>query len=97
MTHEDIAQKWVDGLPIIKQHVEITNSKELWQSDPQKVLKAANRIKDLKQWCLKVMEAMPEMESCFLSDIQEREEPHEQTHHSFFFLEKNKTDKVHET
>jgi hypothetical protein len=46
------------------------------------------------------MEAMPEMESYFLSDIQEREEPHEQTHHSFFFLEKNnqsKTDKVHET
>jgi hypothetical protein len=46
MTHEDIAQKWVDGLSVIKQHVEITNSKELWQSDPQKVLKAANRIKD---------------------------------------------------
>lgn len=100
MTNEDLAQKWVEELSIIKQHIEITSSKELWQSNPQKVLKAVNRIKDLKQWCLKVMEAMPEMKNYFLSDIQEREEPQEQTHHNFFFLEEkdqSKIDKGHET
>lgn len=94
MTNNDIAQKWVQGLSVIKHHIEIADDIDLWQKDPQRVLKAVNRINDLKKWCLTLMEAIPEMEQYFIKGIEERNESSQSnppgSSHSFFFLEENK-------
>lgn len=72
MTNEDIAQRWVETIPVIRRHIEIAVDPEIWQSDPKKTLAAIDRIDGLKKWCLNVMEQIPEMESYFLQEIEER-------------------------
>jgi len=72
VTNEDIAQQWVEKLPVIRRYLDITRDDLIWQEDPQRVLDATNRITGLKQWCLKVMETMPEMREKFLEDIEQR-------------------------
>jgi len=73
VTNEDVAQQWVEGLSIIRRHIDMAMDPELWQNDPKKALAATDRINGLKQWCLEVMEKMPELKKYFLQDIKERE------------------------
>ncbi|WP_020678109.1 hypothetical protein [Geopsychrobacter electrodiphilus] len=72
MTNEDVAQQWVEGLSIIRRHIDMAMDPELWQNDPQKALAATDRINGLKQWCLQVMETMPALKNNFIRDIEER-------------------------
>ena len=88
MTHDEIAQNWIEGLNIIQHHIDVVQNEKVWLTNPKKALATLNRIDDLKQWCLKVMDAMPEMERYFLNDIKQREDGNtEPIHHPFFFAQ----------
>lgn len=92
MTNEDIAQQWVEGLSIIRRHIDMAMDPELWQSDPKKVLAATDRINGLKQWCLEVMVKMPEMKNYLIRDIEERGGcDGRAVHHAFPFAQYQQT------
>ncbi|WP_246140250.1 hypothetical protein [Geothermobacter ehrlichii] len=74
MTNEEIAQKWVEGLTVIRSHLAVINDDAAWQQEPNRVLAATDRLAKLKSWCLEVMAAWPEMREKFLEDIARREE-----------------------
>ena len=92
MTNEDVAQQWVEGLSIIRRHIDVAMDPELWQSDPKKVLAATDRINRLKQWCLDDIEKMPEMKEYFIRDIEERGScDGGEVNHAFFFAQSQHT------
>jgi len=72
VTNEEIAQKWITGLSVVRHHMAVVSDQRVWQSSPAQALAATDRINGLKEWCLKVMEAMPEMREKFLEDIDQR-------------------------
>lgn len=95
MTHDEIAQNWVEGLKIIQHLIGVVQNEKVWQANPKKALAAANRINSLKQWCLKAMDTMPEVEVYFLSDIKQRGDDNtEPIHHPFFFAQPNQAVKA---
>ncbi len=92
MTNEDVAQQWVEGLSIIRRHIDMAMDPELWQNDPKKALAATDRINGLKQWCLEVMERMPELKDYFIRDIEERGSCDSgAVHHAFPFAQQKET------
>ena len=92
MTNEDVAQQWVEGLSIIRRHIDMAMDPELWQNDPQKALAATDRINGLKKWCLQVMETMPALKNNFIRDIEERGScDGGAVHHAFPFAQYQET------
>lgn len=92
MTNEDVAQQWVEGLSIIRRHIDMAMDPDLWQNDPKRALAATDRINGLKQWCLEVMEKMPELKNYFIQDIEERGScDGSVVHHAFPFAQYQET------